>query len=82
MEQKHEFGKTVGNRRKYPWERWFAMRRVELKRGIDYELSQASMCSSIKNAASLRKVSVKLTDNGDSIIIQRNDKQRSDEEDA
>ncbi len=57
-----------GNR-KYPWEVWFDRPHTVLVRGVDYHCSQSTMCQAIRNEAR-RKWRVRLTDNGDSIVME------------
>lgn len=57
-------------RRKYPWERWFSCRRTVILRGVDYHCSQATMSQTIRNNASARGLSVRVTDTGTEITIE------------
>lgn len=56
-------------RRKYRWEDWFDHPVTTLKRGVHYHCSQSAMAGMVRNAASQRKLYVKIIDTGDSIII-------------
>jgi hypothetical protein len=49
-----------GNRRKYPWEEWFARPRFRLRRGRDYSVSTSAMAQMVRNKASEFSVSVHL----------------------
>jgi hypothetical protein len=55
---------------RYLWDKWFAEPRTVLVRNIDYHCSQSSMSQMTRNAASKRGLRVRLTDTGDSIIIE------------
>lgn len=57
-------------RRKYRWEDWFDRPRTVLVRGTDYHCSQSTMVAMIRNNASMRQARVRLTDTGDSIVIE------------
>lgn len=56
-------------RRKYAWEDWFARPRTVLVRGMHYECSQSAMVQMVRNNASARGVSVKITDDDVCIIL-------------
>lgn len=50
---------------RYPWDKWFARKRLRLQRGKDFNCQPWSMMVQIRSAATARnrKVSVKVTDN-------------------
>lgn len=58
------------HRRKYPWELWLAGGRISLKRGRDYDVSQSTICQTVRNNASQRGLRVRLQDVGDGITIE------------
>lgn len=55
---------------KYRWADWLSNPRTVLVRGKDYHTSQSTMTAMIRNAASHRRVRVRLKDCGDSIVIE------------
>ncbi len=57
-------------KRKYRWEEWFAAPRTVLVRGVDYHCSQSALCGTIRNNASRRGLRVRLTDTGNTVIIE------------
>lgn len=57
-------------RQKYKWELWFVRDKTVIRRGVDYDCSQSSMCQSIRNAATKHGVRVHLKDDGDAITIE------------
>lgn len=63
-------GQEMPARRKYWWEEWFSQKLTIVQRGIDYQCSQSAMAQNIRSNASAYGKSVKLTDNGDSFIIE------------
>lgn len=56
-------------RKKYPWNEWFAQPRTILLRGVDYDCSQSTMAQTVRNNASSRGLSVRITDTGTEIIV-------------
>ena len=56
--------------RKYMWEEWFGRPLTLVVQGVDYQCSQSTMVAQIRNCASRRGVRVRLTDVGDSIVIE------------
>lgn len=58
-----------GNR-KYKWEEWLKNKTTNLMRGVDYTCSQANMVYMVRNAASRRKIRVKVVDTGSAIRIE------------
>lgn len=48
------------NNAKYAWADWFARGRFRLLRGRDYLCGTAAMAQQIRNAASLRRLSVEI----------------------
>lgn len=56
--------------RKYDWEGLLARDRTVLVRGVDYVCSQSTMAGMVRNNASKRRVRVKVTDTGDTLIIE------------
>ena len=56
--------------RKYPWEKWLGDPRTVIKRGVDYNLSQAIMFQVVKNNATLRRKRIRLVDTNDGLIIE------------
>lgn len=58
---------------KYKWAEWFAQPVTTVTYGKDYHCSQSSMCGAIRNAATMFRVRVKLTDNQNSITIRMAD---------
>lgn len=60
---------THGNR-KYQWEAWLGGPKTHIVRGVHYHCSQSSIVGAIRNAASQRKLRVRITDLGDSVVIK------------
>lgn len=58
-----------GNRR-YRWEDWFDQPITTLIKGVHYHCSQSAMAGAVRNAASQRRVKVKIIDTGTSIVIE------------
>lgn len=56
-------------RKKYNWDELFKRGRSLLEAGIDYHCSQSNICQQIRNEASKRKVSVRLSDLGNQVVI-------------
>lgn len=57
-------------RRKYDWNELFEQEHSLLKYGVDYHCSQSNIIQQIRNEASKRKLRVKLSDLGSSVLIQ------------
>lgn len=62
-----------GRVQQYPWDLWFSQPRTVLERGRDYRCSQSTMTQNVRNQAWRRGVSVKLTDCGNSIVMEVNE---------
>ena len=60
----------VGRPRKYRWEEWFGRPLTVLVNGLDYHCSQSTMSQMVRNNASQRGLRVRVTDTGDTIIIE------------
>lgn len=62
---------------KYAWDVWFALLASHgefvLQRGVDYEISQGTMCQIIRNNAAHRKVPVTVRDLHDKIYVKVRD---------
>lgn len=54
---------------KYDWERWFRLRRFQLRRGEDYDCSQSAMSQQVRNAASQRSLRVSIVEGTDRITV-------------
>ena len=46
----------------YPWDAWFARGRFEIRAKTDYRCSQGSMSQQIRNAASVRGLTVSIVE--------------------
>lgn len=57
-------------RRKYNWETLFKQECSLLEYGVDYHCSQSNIIQSIRNEASKRRLSVRITDLNNQVIIK------------
>jgi hypothetical protein len=55
---------------KYNWKDWLSRPRTVLVRGVDYHCSQSTMVQLLRNAASKRRVSVRLCEDETCQAIQ------------
>lgn len=63
--------------RTYSWDHWFKRKRLLLERGMDYHCSSLAMGQQIRNAATARKLKVRLTETkeGIEVVILRQQEQ-------
>ncbi len=57
-------------RKKYDWDELFKQEYSLLEHGIDYQCSQSNIIQQIRNEASRRKLSVRITDMSGQVIIR------------
>lgn len=62
---------NVHPNRIYPWERWFKVKKLVLKRGEDYQCLTHGMVAQIRDQAAKRKIKVQIKVGEEEITVVR-----------
>lgn len=57
------------NNAKYPWARLFRRKTFVMRKGVDYRCGTAAIVQQVRNAASARGLSIRLTEAADSVSV-------------